>query len=208
MKKMESGLLVAVEGIDGCGKSLLSQNLYYQLKNLEKEVVLTKEPSGTLFGEKIYTSFINSDFVITPETAFLLFAASRSEHFDKIVIPELKKNKIVISDRMGDSSLVYQGYVEQCDIEMLKKINTWVMKSIHPQITFYVRIDVSTALKRIAQRGSDIDIFEKRSFLEDAIIGFDTLYKDRKDVVILDGTQEPLLLAHQALKKILEYYEQ
>ena len=145
--------------------------------------------------------------MVRPETEFLLFAASRSEHFDKIVIPQLQQNKIVISDRMGDSSLVYQGYVGKCDISMLKKINFWVMQSILPQLTFYVRVDPETALNRITSRGSVVDIFEKKSFLKDAIIGFDTLYKNRTDVVIIDGMQDPLVLAHQVVKKILEYYE-
>jgi dTMP kinase len=208
MKKLYPGLLVAIEGIDGSGKSLLAHNVYYRLKDLHKQVSLTKEPGGTPFGEKVYTTLINSDFTLSPEAEFLLFAASRAEHFDKVVLPQLHSGSIVISDRMGDSSLVYQGYAKNNDTSMLTTINNWVMHSVQPDITFYVRIDIETALERIKKRNTSLHVFEKeRSFLEKTIAGFDALYNGRTDVIIIDGTADPMILAQEAVESIMNYHE-
>ncbi len=204
MKKLYPGLLIALEGVDGSGKSSLAHNLYYRLKDLDKKVVLTKEPSGTPFGEKVYTTLINADYMLTPEAEFLLFAASRAEHFDKVVIPQLKEGSIVLSDRMGDSSIIYQGYAHDRDLSMFHTINNWAMHAIKPSITFYIHIDIATALDRIKKRNSALHIFEKERFLEKTITGFDLLYKDRTDVIILDGTLDPMVLAQQALESIMQ----
>lgn len=204
MKPSHSGILIAIEGIDGSGKSLLTSNLHTALHALNKPVLITKEPGGTPLGHKLYSECINSAFELTAQTEFLLFAASRAEHFDKVVIPHLKQNYIVISDRMGDSSLVYQGYARGLDLVMLSTINNWVMHTIVPDLTFYVRIDLATACQRIKHRNEKPEIFEQRqTFLEQSIAGFDDLYKDRADVVTLDGNQSPTQITQQALDHIL-----
>ena len=68
--------------------------------------------------------------------SFFFFAADRAQHFDEKIIPALKKGSIVISDRMADSSLVYQGVMKGLDLEMLKTINAWCMQNVKPHATF------------------------------------------------------------------------
>ena len=120
-----------------------------------------------------------------------------------MIIPQLTEGALVISDRMADSSLVYQGYAQQLDIEILKTINTWAMHTIQPDITFYVRIDIETALERIKKRNASLHTFEReRSFLEKTITGFDILYANNPNVITIDGTQDPMTIAQQAIESI------
>lgn len=207
MEKMRKGFLIAIEGIDGSGKSLLSHNLYYRLKDLHQKVVLTKEPGGTPFGEKVYSQLINNqDLCLSPKTEFLLFAASRAEHFTKIVIPNLEQDSIVISDRMADSSLVYQGYAKHLEIAELRLINSWAMDTISPDLTIYLNINIDTALERIKSRNLPTHTFEKeRSFLQKTIDGFNILYKDAPNTLILDGSLDPQTIVLEALDAIKKH---
>lgn len=126
---------------------------------------------------------------------FLLFAADRAQHFDKLIIPALKEKKIIISDRMADSSLAYQGFGRSLDINMIQQINSWAMQNIKPNLTIYVKIDVNTAMDRINKRKEPLTDFEKASFIEKVRKGFDEIFKNRDHVLILDGnkSQEELL---------------
>lgn len=203
--KSYSGLLIAFEGIDGCGKSSLAHNVYYKLKDLQKNAVLTKEPGGTPFGEHLYTSCINnSDYVLTPEAEFLLFAAARAEHYAKVIKPALYNDSIVLSDRMGDSSVVYQGYVRGLSIDMINTINNWTTHTTKPDLTIYLQITLATALERIEQRNKKTHTFEKEAFLQKAINGFDALYQQRNDILILDGTENPQTLLQTSITRILQ----
>src|SRR3972149_5899470 len=124
-------MLITLEGIDGSGKSTLAKKMADTLHN----VVLTKEPGGSALGKKLREILQMQPVPITPIAEFLLFAADRAQHFDEVVIPALEQNKIVISDRMADSSLVYQGYGRGINMENIKLVNKWVMQDITPDIT-------------------------------------------------------------------------
>lgn len=201
MQTISNGFLISIEGIDGSGKSSLTKNMHQKLSDYK--CVLTKEPGGTPLGEKIRSILLQSDAVMCAKAEFLLFAASRAEHFQKLVIPALKNGSIVISDRMADSSAVYQGYARGLSIEIINSVNTWAMNNVKPNLTFYLKLSVPAALKRIKERNLALTTFEQEeAFIHKTLDGFEELFKNRDNVVILDATASPEALADRAVEEI------
>ena len=189
MTQLKQGLLIAIEGIDGSGKSTLAKNISSLFDKKNYNVLLTKEPGGSALGQKIRSIVQQKTEPRCAKAEFLLFAADRAQHFDEIIIPALKAHKIIISDRLIDSSLAYQGYGNNLDLEHIKIISHWAMNNIMPDLTIFVQIPVKIALERVSQRNSALSPFEKEGFLEKVADGFEALYKNRSDVIIVDGTQ-------------------
>lgn len=185
----KKGFLISVEGIDGSGKSTLTHKLKKSLEQKNLEVVVTQESGGTNLGRKLRVILHEEKKDVCDKAEYLLFATDRSQHFEQIVIPALNEKKIVISDRMDDSSVAYQGYGRGLDIEMIKKINRWAMQGIKPDLVLYIKLDFQTALDRIMLRGGKLTSFETEEelFWKRVNDGFNTIFKDRKNVVTIDG---------------------
>lgn len=204
MQKNEKGLLIAIEGLDGSGKSTLAKNIAQKLQQKKYPVLLTKEPGDSKLGSLLRTIVQKQDVPVCSKAEFLLFAADRAQHIEELIIPKLREGYIVISDRMADSSIVYQGYGRGLDISMIKCVNEWVMNGITPDIVLYLRITPEIAIQRLHTR-EELTAFEsEQTFMKKVLDGFETLYKDRKDVILLDGTENPEKLADQAVEKILK----
>lgn len=203
MQHHSTGILIAVEGIDGSGKSTVCASIARTLKS-QLPVLLTKEPGGTPLGMQL-RAIVQQPIPRCSKTEFLLFAADRAQHFETVVLPALEHNMIVISDRMADSSLVYQGYGRGLDTTMIAQINRWAMHDRLPDITLYIRISLETALSRIHARNLELTAFEqeKHDFLQRLIDGFDHLYTHRSDVIIIDGTQTQEAVYQEALQHVL-----
>lgn len=203
MKTIPHGFLISIEGIDGSGKSSLAKNMHQKLKSYN--CILTKEPGGTPLGEKIRSILLDKDAQMCAKAEFLLFAASRAEHFNKLVIPALHRGSIVISDRMADSSVVYQGYARGLDIQIINTVNTWAMNDVTPHLTFYLKLSVEKAVERIKKRNIELTSFEQEeAFIHKTLEGFEELFKKRDNVVILDATKSPEVLADQAVQEIYQ----
>lgn len=202
-----NGLLIGIEGIDGCGKSTLAQALAQALSQHNLTPILTREPGGTKFGLQLRQILQYRDELcaLDPKAEFLLFAADRAQHFTQLVIPSLQQGKIVISDRTCDSSLIYQGVGRGLDRAMLRQINQWVMGGIKPDLIIYLRVDAQVACNRITQRAEKPTAFEEAGllFLHKLVAGFDELYQNRSDVLTLDGKLPSGDLAQQSLARIL-----
>ena len=201
MKLLKRGILIAIEGIDGSGKSTLARNLYTTLQEQNIPTLLTKEPGATPLGEKLRTLLHEKPCAICPKAEYLLFAADRAQHMATVIQPALEKNYLVLSDRMGDSSVVYQGYARGLDTEIIKQINDWAMNSIKPDLIFYVQLSAYQAIERIKQRNKPLTSFEKEgiTFIQSLVNGFNILYNNDPHVVCLDGTMPPAVLTKQAL---------
>lgn len=199
-----SGLLVGIEGVDGSGKTVLSQALALGLEQAGYDnLVFTKEPGGTKFGLQLREILQYRSDPLDPKAEYLLFASDRAQHFSELVIPSLQNGKIVISDRTGDSSIVYQGLGHGLDIEMIKQVNAWATCDHRPDLTLYLRVDAETASARVHKRAEDLTVFEREHQSAKTIAGFDELYKDREDVLVLDGKLPTADLAKIAVEKII-----
>ena len=189
MPQLHKGILITIEGIDGSGKSTLAQNLFDTLEQRGFDTVLTKEPGASALGKEVRKLIQAQNIPLAPRAEYCLFAADRAQHFADLIIPAIEQKKLIISDRMADSSLAYQGYGNGLDLAMLRSINDWTMHSINPDLTIFVRVPVAIALERAKKRGT-LSAYEKcEKFLHRVAEGFEELYKNRTNVIIVDGTQ-------------------
>lgn len=199
MKQLPRGFLIAIEGIDGSGKSTLAQAIFDHLTQEKFSVVVTKEPGGSSLG-KILRPILQEQKVKRCALAeFFLFAADRAQHFDEIIIPALEQKFLVISDRLSDSSLVYQGFGRGLSLSLLETVNQWAMQNNKPDITLYLKVPLEIALSRLGNRETATTFEKDLQLLQNSIKGFDTLYANRNDVIILDAQQDPQLLCLQAI---------
>lgn len=210
MKFLKHGILIAVEGVDGSGKSTLAQNLFNYYDN-HYTTVLTKEPGGSDLGIFLRSHLQEQKIATCSEAELLLFAADRAQHFHELIIPALAQKSLIISDRLADSSLVYQGYARGLNRSMIETINAWVMKAVKPTLTVYVKVSLEKALERLQIRNRSLTSFEKdKNFFQRVIAGFDELYSHRTDVILIDGNQPQEAVLSDALQKIndvLSVYE-
>lgn len=169
--------------------------------------MLTKEPGATPLGKQLRALVQEKKVSICPKAEYLLFATDRAQHFYECVLPWLTQKKLVISDRMADSSLVYQGYGRGLDRAMIMSINSWAMNNANPDTTIFVHVDAQTAAQRIAQRKAALTSFEKEdaAFTQKLIDGFEDLYKTKKDVIIVNGTQSLPQVTQQAYQQLTSW---
>lgn len=204
--KNQTGLLIGIEGIDGSGKSSLAKALSTHLIDQGLTVLLTKEPGGTDFGKSLRQILQYRTTPLDSKAEFLLFAADRAQHFTELVIPALRSNQIVISDRTCDSSLVYQGYGRGLDLIILKQVNQWAMQNYQADLTIYVQLPLTIAQSRMQKRAETPTVFEQEQleFQQKLIHGFEQLYTNRTDVLTLDGTKPTAELVLQASQQIIQ----
>lgn len=203
------GLLCVLEGIDGSGKSSLLQHIAAALKD-SYSLITTKEPGGTNLGKHLRAIIQDQPTPLIANAEFLLFAADRAQHFSELIIPHLEKNAIVLSDRMADSSLVYQGCGKGLNISMLQTINQWAMQNIQPDIVFYVKIDAQTAIKRMHIRNQGFSKFEETTAIPLAAKlaqGYDMIFQDQNHVIVLDGNLSLEELTKICVEKIITQYK-
>ena len=155
-----SGFFLTFEGIDGSGKSTQSRALAEHLRGLGHDVVLTREPGGSLGAEDIRRLLVEGEpDRWSAETEILLFTAARRDHLERLIEPALKDGKIVISDRFADSTRIYQGATRGDLRKTVDKLHT-LMIGREPDLTLVIDMDPSDALRRGLARGSGEDRFE------------------------------------------------
>ncbi len=211
MITIPGGLLVAIEGVDGSGKSTLTRNLVSALCNYGYPCMGTREPGDTQLGACIRDIIHNGHIHKTPKAEFLLFAADRAEHMATKVLPALRDSFIVISDRMGDSSIVYQGYARNRfdDIPMFEQVDRWVTEARHPDIVVYLRVTLDIARERIRQRHQTATPYEsKEDYLAACIDGFERHMTSHPNASILDGMKTPEELVVDCIEVITRWLQQ
>lgn len=142
------GLYITFEGPDGCGKTSIINLLKEYYKNNEK-IIFTREPGGTKISEKIREIILSNDnSEMSARTEALLYSASRAQHIDELIKPNLEKGNVIISDRFVLSSLAYQGGGRELGVENVKKINDFAINGVNPDMVIFFYVDPLTTLKR------------------------------------------------------------
>ncbi len=154
-----NGLLVSLEGIDGCGKSTQFELLQARLTELGLPLIAVREPGGTAVGEGIRQILLQANYSLTTEAEMLLYLAARAELCKQTILPSLRENKIVLCDRFVDSTQAYQGYGSGLDLNWIKQLNWQVTGGRLPDLTFILNLPVEEAVKR---RSNSLDRLEMR----------------------------------------------
>ena len=154
---------ISFEGGEGSGKSTQIKLL---AKSLAKygDVITTREPGGTIEAEIIRNLLVKgkkNKWSGVVET--LLLYAARKGHIDKVIAPSLKKNKWVLCDRFKESTLVYQGYGKNVDIDLIKKLDKIITNNLTPSLTFILDIDPIVGLKRSKRKSNTETRYENMS---------------------------------------------
>ena len=148
-----SGLFLSFEGGEAAGKSVQAARLADTLAARGRDVVLTREPGGTPFAERIRDVLLHArDVDLAPEAQALLFSAARAQHTRDVIRPALAEGKIVVADRYFDSTLAYQGYGLGADLDGLRAMTRFAVGALVPQRTFLIDVPVAVTLSRLGAR--------------------------------------------------------
>lgn len=158
------GMLITLEGIDGCGKTTQSRKLKNYLVGRGYSVVLLREPGGERISEKIREILLSSENSgMAPLTELLLYCASRSQLVQKVVMPRLKMGRVIICDRFYDSTLAYQGYGRNLDKDAINCLNRIAVGGMKPDLTVLIDCSPKAALGRKAKKGACKDRLEQEN---------------------------------------------
>lgn len=186
------GTFVALEGVDGVGKTTQVDLLRAQLESCGRTVLTVREPGGTDLGESIRELLLRrEDILIGAEAQMLLFLASRVELWEQRIAPAIESGSVVLSDRFHLSTVVYQGAAGTLGEERAIEICHAVLGDRRPDLNIILELPVDRTRKRI---GADPDRFERPAgFLESVAEGFAEtrgLPGDRIARVSAEGTPE------------------
>jgi len=177
------GRFIALEGGDGCGKSTQARLLAEA-----RGALLTREPGGTPAGERLRAIALDpATGELDVRTEILLIAAARAEHVAAVVRPALEAGRDVVTDRYLASSLAYQGYGRQVDVEEVRRVNHWATRGLLPDLTVLIEVPPSVAAERV---GADLDRFEAEGdgFHERVAEGYRALAAGDPTWAVVDGT--------------------
>ncbi len=199
------GLVIALEGQDGTGKSTVIDAITGYFDEMGLNYINAREPGSTDIGEKIrdiLADKANKD--MDYHTEALLFAASRSELYDKVIKPNVRKGTSVILDRFLLSSLAYQGVVRGLGVDEVMKINDFFLDGFRPDLTILMDLDAKESYERLKKLG-ELDRIESlgEDFQERVHLAYLKLYEENHMKLIkLDGTKDRASLAHEALEEV------
>ncbi|MBJ7670815.1 dTMP kinase [Weissella confusa] len=143
-------VFISIEGTDGAGKTTLIEGLKRIFK--DESVLFTREPGGTKLGEKIREMLLaQNDLRIDGVSEVYLFAAARRQHVNEVILPNLKENVTVVSDRFLDSSIAYQGAGRKLGEDLVKDINKGAVNGVEPDLTIFLDISPEVGIERIHQ---------------------------------------------------------
>lgn len=192
---MTKGFFMTLEGPEGSGKTTVAKLLVERLeKEVEKSIVLTREPGGIAIAEKIRDVILDvSHTMMDARTEALLYAASRRQHLVEKVMPALTDGKVVVCDRFVDSSLAYQGYGRNIGVDNVWEMNQFAIADLMPQVTFYLDVPVEVGFERIyANKDREINRLdlEKKEFHETVVEGYrQVIERFPERIVVINANQ-------------------
>jgi dTMP kinase len=197
------GLLLALEGGEGAGKSTQARLLAIWLRDQGFDVIATHEPGATKVGMRLRALLLdNNNHGLTPRAETLMYAADRAEHVDAVMRPALERGAIVVTDRYVDSTLAYQGAGRQLPVAEIAQLNTWATGGLQPDLTILLDLPPAEGLGRRARSGDRLES-EPTEFHQRVRGGF--LARAEADpgrYLVLDGRKEPGELSREIQSRV------
>ncbi|MEM9805398.1 MAG: dTMP kinase [Cyanobacteria bacterium P01_D01_bin.56] len=214
------GKLIVFEGIEGSGKTTQIQHLSRWLEasltegNLSRYstgVIVTRQPGGTCIGQHIRQILLNPSLAsekLTSTSELLLYAADRAQHVEQTLLPGLKAGYLVLCDRYTASTVAYQGYGRQLDLDLINKLNTIATGGLAGDLTLWLKLDVEEGLGRMSARG-EADRIEQAGldFHRRVNQGFEAQAKQQEHFIAVDGSLNQEAVAEQIQAIVSEYLQ-
>jgi dTMP kinase len=156
-------MFITLEGPDGSGKTTQIRLLHEALVAAGYDVLLTREPGGTAIGDQIRTvlhDVTNVELVATAE--ILLYSASRAQLVAQVIRPALAAGKLVLCDRYADSTMAYQGYGRELDLEALRAITHFATGGLKPDLTVLLDLEPEVGLSRRQVGGGELNRMDQQ----------------------------------------------
>lgn len=196
-------MFITFEGGEGSGKTTIIERLATYFKN-QYEVIISREPGGSFIAESI------RDLVLDPkhlgmsyQAEALLYAASRAQHLEDVLIPAMETHDLILCDRYIDSSFAYQGLARGLGLEYVEKINDYAMQHL-PLKTFYIDVSPEVGLSRIKDREKfdrlDQEKFSFHDLVRQAYLDIASVYHNR--IIVIDGHQSIEAITLEIIKHI------
>lgn len=196
-------MFITFEGGEGSGKTTIIERVATYFKN-QYEVIISREPGGSFIAESI------RDLVLDPkhlgmsyQAEALLYAASRAQHLEDVLIPAMETHDLILCDRYIDSSFAYQGLARGLGLEYVEKINDYAMQHL-PLKTFYIDVSPKVGLSRIKDREKfdrlDQEKFSFHDLVRQAYLDIASVYHNR--IIVIDGHQSIEAITLEIIKHI------
>ena len=206
------GKFIVIEGIDGCGKTTQIEEISRWLPTSglmgeNSKLIKTREPGGSLLGKKLRNLILDNNKNNKPSSLaeLLLYSADRAEHVSKIIAPELEKQNWVISDRFVDSTLAYQGYGRNINLDIIKNIESIVCQGKKPDLTIFLEISAEESFLRRKNFIPDRMESEGINFLQKVNEGFKLIAKE-KNWKVISATQNIDTISREIKETLLKKF--
>ena len=202
----QQGWFISLEGIDGCGKTTLLRALEKHFSQRSYNVACLREPGGTTVSEAIRQLLLNPEYTdMTPQTEAFLYAAARSQVCSMRIRPALNQGHLVLADRYIDSTLAYQGYGRELNLDFLKTLNQLCTNGLKPHLTLLLDLDPVIASQRRNRESSPQDRLEQEglAFQQKVRAGYQKLaQEDPNRIVLIDANQPKEFVKKEAIRLI------
>ena len=179
------------EGVEASGKSHHISLVAKHLKKKKINFIKLREPGGSQNSEKIRKIILKKKTKFKKETDLLLYLASRSENID--LINKYYKKKVILIDRFVDSTMAYQHYGMGINLNLIKKVNNFLIGNFKPNVTFLSIVNKTNMKKRLKKRVliNKYDNFSY-SFYDKVQKGYLKISKNSNKYVILDSNKKSI----------------
>jgi len=202
-----SGFFVTFEGPEGSGKTTQIRRLAAFLEAQGYQVVMTREPGGTLIGDQIRQILLaHGNEAMKTRTEVLLFQASRAQHVAELIQPALEQGKIVLCDRFADSTLAYQGFGRGESLEDLRRLIAYATNGLKPHLTLLLDVDVEEGLRRrqpLLQEWNRLDA-EALAFHQKVREGYLQLAQAEPERWVVVDAEKPIEAVEAAIREIVQ----
>ena len=206
------GKFIVIEGIDGCGKTTQIEEISRWLPTSglmgeNSKLIKTREPGGSLLGKKLRNLILENNKNNKPSSLaeLLLYSADRAEHVSKIIAPQLEKQNWVISDRFADSTLAYQGYGRNINLDIIRNIESIVCQGEKPDLTIFLEISAEESVLRRKNLIPDRIESEGINFLQKVNEGFKLIAKE-KNWKVISATQKIDTISREIKETLLKNF--
>lgn len=212
-KNPYKGCYIAIEGTEGSGKTTQVQRLKEHYESLGKEVIVTREPRKEgIIGDLVHDVLLG-DKKFPAKALQYLFTTDRVLNHEEVIVPALKEGKIVISDRVFWSGIVY-GILDRMGdkydpksadyLLVAHSILSFYHQFIIPDFTFYLKIPLDVSLKRLEnERKQAKEIYEDEDKIKKIIQGYDELFnRFKEEITVVDGTKPIDKVTSEIIEKI------